>query len=324
MKTMDVMVQGKYVLSATLTIPENEHEQHPAVVIVSGTGTADRDGNMKNFQMNIYKELAEFFSSLGFVTIRYDKRGVAKSKGDADKTGMFDLVDDVMSQVDFLRSLSYVDPNRIVLLGHSEGCILTTIAHSKSPVAGLILLAGAGTSLKTAMEYQNRGVAEEVKKMKGVKGFLLRKLVSEKKVMEKQQKFFDKILSSKEDVIKLQFKKFPAKWLREHLHYTDGAILNHLKETTCPVLAITGEKDVQTKAADLQTVAALGKDNIHCHVVKDMDHVLREYTGEKSVLNVKKQYKNQIGKPTHPQLEEEIKKWCLSLPDFCRTVIVKT
>ncbi|WP_100403547.1 alpha/beta hydrolase [Bacillus sp. FJAT-42315] len=314
MKTVEVIVQGEYLLSATVTIPENEHEKHPAVVIVSGTGSADRDGNMKGFQMNIYKELAQFLSSLGFVTIRYDKRGVAKSKGDAYKTGMLDLVNDVISQVEFLKTLSYVDLDRIVLLGHSEGCILTTIAHSKSPVSGLILLAGAGTSLKTAMQYQNMAIVEEVKTMKGVKGLLLRKLVSEKKVAEKQNKFFGTILASKEDVIKLQFKKFPAKWLREHLSYTDEMILNLLQETDCPVLAITGEKDVQANAADLQKVEALGKDNIHCHVVKEMDHMLREYIGEKSVLNVKKQYKNQIGKPTHPQLEEEIEKWCLSLP----------
>lgn len=311
MKTIEVIVQGKYLLSATVTIPENEDEKYPAVVIVSGTGSADRDGNMKGFQMNIYKQLAELLSSLGFVTIRYDKRGVAKSKGDAYKTGMLDLVHDVISQVEFLKTLSYVDPDRIVLLGHSEGCILTTIAHSKSPVAGLILLAGAGTSLKKAMQYQNMAIVEEVKTMKGVKGLLLRKLVSEKKVVEKQNKFFGTILASKEDVIKLQFKKFPAKWLREHLSYTDEVILKLLQETDCPVLAITGEKDVQANAADLQAVAALGKENIHCHVVKEMDHMLREYTGEKSVLNVKKQYKNQIGKPMHQQLEEEIEKWCV-------------
>ncbi|WP_203363582.1 alpha/beta hydrolase [Bacillus sp. REN10] len=311
MKTINVSVQGEYELSATVTIPENGYEQHPAAVIVGGTGAADRDGNIKGFQMNIYKELAEFLSSLGFVTLRYDKRGIAKSKGDAYKTGMLDLVDDVISQVDFLRSLSYVNSDRIVLVGHSEGCILTTIANAKSPVAGLILLAGAGSSLKTAMQYQNRALVEEVKSMRGFKGLLLRKLVSEKKVIEKQNKLFDTILASKEDVIKLQLKKFPAKWLREHLSYTDDAILQLLQETACPVLAVTGEKDVQANAADLKALESLGKDNIHCHVVKDMDHMLREYTEEKSVLNVKKQYKNQIGKPMHPRLKKEIEKWCV-------------
>lgn len=307
----EVVVNGEYELSATLTIPETDEERFPAIVIVPGTGGADRDGNMKNFEMNIYKQLADFLPSLGFITIRYDKRGIGKSKGVPYETGMHDLMDDIIHNIKYLESVPNVDPKRIILLGHSEGCILNTIVHQKNPVAGLILIAGAGTGLKTAMQSQNLMIVKEVQAMKGLKGIMLRRLVSEKGVIDKQNKLFNKVLESNDDVMKIQFQKFPAKWMREHLHYTDEQILAMLKETQCPVLAIAGDKDVQADSEALKDIEALEKANITCLTIPNMDHVLREYTGETSVLNVKKQYKEQIIKPLHPVLESEIKLWLL-------------
>jgi len=307
----EVFVQGEFELSATLTIPKGTEEKYPAIVLVSGTGGANRDGNMKKFNINIYKQLAEFLSGLGFITIRYDKRGIAKSKGDHLKTGMNDLVDDIISNVKFLQGLQNVDPEKIILLGHSEGCILSTIANQKYPVGGLMLIAGAGVSIKTAMQAQNLSLVEEIKKMAGVKGLLLRKILTEEKVVTKQNKLFDKVKDTEEDVIKIQLKKFPAKWLREHLTYKDEDVIDMLKNTKCPVFVATGDKDVQADADDLKRIESLDKENISCFVVKDMDHILKEFKGQKTILNIMKQYKKEIDNPLHPELKELMKGWLL-------------
>ena len=83
-----------------------------------------------------------------------------------------------------------------------------------------------------------------------------------------------------------------------------------LKNATCPVIAITGDKDVQADSNDLKAITAVDKENINCIVIKDMDHMLREYSGEKTLLNMKKQYKKDLSKPIHPQLKEHIEVWC--------------
>ncbi len=305
----EVVVKGEYDLSATLTIPELNSQKLPAVVIIGGTGKGDRDGNMKNFNMNIYRQLAEYLSGLGLITIRYDKRGIGKSKGDFNKTGVHDLVKDIISNINYLENLSNVDKDKILLLGHSEGCILASIANTTHPVSGLILVSGAGICLKTAMQFQNLGIIEEIKKMKGLKGKLLSYLVTEKKVVLKQKKLFDLVSASNEDVLRIQFQKFPAKWLREHLSYTDDDVLDMLNKATCPILVIAGDKDVQADSEDLEMIKALQKQTISCRTIENMDHVLREYSGEKTVINVKKQYKHELNKPLHDKLKEEIKHW---------------
>lgn len=307
----EVIVAGEYQLSATLTIPK-EHDvttKYPAIVIVSGSGGADRDGNIKSLPSNTYKHLASFLTSIGFVTIRYDKRGIGQSQGDPYSTGMKDLVDDVISNVKYLQSLPEVSQEQILLLGHSEGTILSTVANTQYPVAGLILIAGAGSSLRTAMEWQNSSVAAEIEEMQGIKGAILRRLVTKEKVNQKQNALFNKILASDEEVMKIQLKKFPAKWMREHLQYTDEDLLNMLEETACPILAVTGDKDVQANPADLERVRALGKENIICSIIANMDHLLREYEGKKTILHLKKQYKGNVDKPLHPQLKEQMKVW---------------
>ena len=49
----EVKIKGTYELGATLTIPESNKTKHPAMVIVNGSGGADRDGNQLGFKMNI-------------------------------------------------------------------------------------------------------------------------------------------------------------------------------------------------------------------------------------------------------------------------------
>lgn len=201
----EITIQGEYKLSATLTVPLGANEPLPAVVIVPGTGSADRDGNLKNFEMNLYKNLAKFITSLGFVTIRYDKRGIGKSEGNILTCGVNDLVDDVISNVKYVQQLANVDSERIILLGHSEGCILNTLAYHRHRVAGLILIAGAGAGLKSALIYQNELSFQEIQQMNGLKGKLLKLLIKEESIVKKQKKLFELVQSSTEDIIKIQF-----------------------------------------------------------------------------------------------------------------------
>lgn len=306
-----VTINGDVELKGTLTIPDIEGEKFPAVVMINGSGGADRDGNMKKPPMkgNIYRNLAHFITSLGFITLRYDKRGIGESKGDPYTAGMMDLVNDINSNVKFLQNYPKVDKDKIILVGHSEGCILATVANSIVPVGGMVLLSGAGTNLREPLRYQNSIIVEEVKKMRGLKGAILRLVLSEKKLQKQQDDLYDKMVSSTGDTIRVQFKKMPAKWFREHFSYSNEDILKLLSQANCSILAITGDKDVQANVKDLKKVEALNKDNIKCVPIEKMDHMLKEFKGEKTILNLIKQYKAETSKPMHPELETVLKNW---------------
>lgn len=108
------------------------------MLIINGSG-GDRNGNQFGFKMNLYKCLSDYLVELGFVTLRYDKRGIGKSEGDGATTGMWDLIEDVKSNIDYLKTLDCVDSDKIILIAHSEGCILSVHLAQHIKVAGLVL-----------------------------------------------------------------------------------------------------------------------------------------------------------------------------------------
>lgn len=304
----EIIIQGKYDLAATVTRYPSDKKQ-PAVLVIGGTGKLNRDGNGLGFKINVYKDLAESMTDMGYVSLRYDKRGVAKSGGDAKVTGVFDMVDDVLSCIKYLKSLPYVDENRIILAGHSEGCILSTLVSKKESVAGLLLISGAGVCLRTSMEEQAYSLLNEVKETRGLKGLLLRVAIKEKAVIGKQKKLFKRILVSTTDSIRVQMAKFPAKWMREHLKLNDEDFINILSEFQLPVLAVTGDKDIQTDYRNLDNIRELGMNNIQVDVIDDMDHILKRFDGKMTILNIKKQYLKEKNNPIHRDLIELIKSW---------------
>lgn len=308
-----VIVSGTLELAATIAIPDGIKQRMPAVVLISGTGTIDRNGNMKKFISNIYKDLSDLFASQGFVTLRYDKRGVGESKGNFNETGFHDLVDDVISNIRYLENIDFVDPNKIIICGHSEGTMIATMVSTRYKVAGMILLSGAGTSLKSALKYQNWLVLQEIKRMAGIKGMILRRLINDRNYMNNVNTLFERCSRTDKDIVKIMGKEMPAKWIREHSNLSDQKILDVIKNANCPILAITGDKDVQANYEDIQKIERLELPHVTTRIISDMDHILRRCAGEIKILNIKKQYASEFSQPIHDDLKTAIHEWIQKL-----------
>ncbi len=300
-----VVIDGKFSLAGTLTVPEGIGP-FPAVLLVAGSGDGDRDGNSKKGKLfpNMYKDLAEFISGLGFVTLRVDKRGAGESGGNYLENGMMDLVDDIETNISFLENHPQV--NKIILLGHSEGCTLITKTNAGHPVDGLIFLSGAAESTKDALKRQRQLAIDEIFKMKGFKGKLARLLKLDQRVEKQAQKFTDKIMNSNKPVIRYQLQPINAKWFREHFSYD---VLEDLKKVTCPSLAITGAKDIQVTPEKVHELPDYVKGPSESYVVENMDHILKEVSEEASVINAIKVYKKNANKPLHPELKKILFQW---------------
>jgi dipeptidyl aminopeptidase/acylaminoacyl peptidase len=93
-------------------------------------------------------------------------------------------------------------------------------------------------------------------------------------------------------------------WLREH--YLDDP-LKAIRQVTCPVLIINGEKDLQVPAAEAEqlriTLVEAGNDDVVALVLPDLNHLLRHHPGEPSLV-----YRH-IDDPVDPRVIEIITEW---------------
>ena len=204
-----------------LTIPYStqSEEKYPAVLFLSGSGPLDRNANgpKGKFQMNVYKELAEYITKLGFVTFRYDKRGTGKSEEDFMSSGFWDFVNDSELSFLFLQNHPNVDRNKIIVLGHSEGTIIGTALSERQPINGLMFVSAGVGNLEEFLVHQRKLAYQELRDSKGLKGMLMRKLINDEKQEAKVEKQMKKMFDSNKDVYKvLGIFKQPAKWYKEH------------------------------------------------------------------------------------------------------------
>lgn len=304
---VEVTIEATYPLSGTLTLPSEGNTRFPAVLILAGSGKADRDGNLKKMKMNLYKGLAEFLTAQGFATLRYDKRGTYRSKGNFLETGISDFINDAAACVKFLQTHPNIDQEKILILGHSEGALLAPAVVKQIPiVSGLILLAGAAEASKELMPRQNEMSYAELEQIKGFKGWLIKSLKVTEKARRKNEKVFTKVSDSTKDVMRVQGVQFPAKWLRETLEYN---VCDYLQEVTCPILAITGEKDLQVPPEHAQKIAQIVKGEAEYHIIPHMNHMLRKYEGTHTMLGLIKEYKTQLNQPIDHELFATIGGW---------------
>ncbi len=135
----------------------NQGGVRPAVLLLPGSGPTDRDGNQPAFQANLLKDLAAILNEEGFVTLRFDKRAVGRPSytsqwpKTAEAIGEFfrfeNFEGDVLAAYRRLRFHPRVDPNRVLILGHSEGGILAISVAKRAKPAGLMLLGTPGRSM---------------------------------------------------------------------------------------------------------------------------------------------------------------------------------
>lgn len=303
-----ITIQGAVKLSGTLTQPQHSIAGGtPAVLIVSGSGKLDRDGRVNiKINLRLYKQLAEALSEMGFYTLRYDKRGVGKSEGDYLKTGMWDLVDDAQAAVRFLKEVPGINPQKIIVLGHSEGCTLGTALAVREDLGGLILLSGAVERISEALVRQREIARQDILRADGFQGTLLRLLGVPNKIEKQAQKYIEKVMQSTKDTLRIGLVPTNAKWMREHLIYN---VREDLQRVTCPVLAITGARDIQADPEVLKHLSTYVKSENEYHIIENMNHGCKYQEKTSNMLTVKKDIVGDSNLPLHPELPIVLDKW---------------
>jgi hypothetical protein len=109
------------VLAGTLSWSPQNDAPAPAFVLIGGSGMQDRDETIG--PNKTLADIAAALNAAGLTVLRYDKRGVGKSTSATPLAAVTRqaYVDDVLAAVAAAKKDPHVDPDRIYLLGHSEG-----------------------------------------------------------------------------------------------------------------------------------------------------------------------------------------------------------
>jgi len=92
-------------------------------------------------------------------------------------------------------------------------------------------------------------------------------------------------------LLRQQLKKVNARWMRELLAFDVAAATSRIR---CPVLAVTGAKDIQVDPDDVYRIKQLVGGDCECQVVPNLSHLLRLELGEPSFFNYKKSLRTEM------------------------------
>lgn len=255
--------KDKVELAGTLTIPKGKGP-FPAVILISGSGPQDRDEQLMGHKPFLI--IADYLTKNGIAVLRYDDRGVGKSTGNFSTATTADFATDAEAVFEFLRKQKGIDPKRVGLIGHSEGGMIAPIVASRNKsVSFAVLLAGPGIPIHELMEIQIRKVAESEGETKETieenvetsrKIYaILRDFDDEKKARESVEMILiqaiEKLPESEQIAQRAQLKPtidtYFSPWFRYFIAFDPT---DYLKQTSCRVLAVNGEKDVQVTATE--------------------------------------------------------------------------
>lgn len=129
---------GDLTLAALLISPPGPGP-HPGAVIVQGSGDSDRTNQWS-------RDIADVLVGNGLAVLLTDKRGSGASEGDWRTAGFDELADDALAGVAFLESLPDIDPERVGLVGLSQGGWIVPVAAARGDVAFVVDVSGASVS----------------------------------------------------------------------------------------------------------------------------------------------------------------------------------
>jgi pimeloyl-ACP methyl ester carboxylesterase len=246
-------------ISGSLVMPTNPSGKIPVVLIIADAGPTDRDGNniKTGAAGNTYKMLANDLGKNGIATLRYDKRLVGQSVTTTKEKELHieDYSDDVVSLINMLDADQRF--SKIILFGHGEGALVSTLAIADGPVKGLITAEWAADAGEKILNNEMKDKAQFLKdKFKTIMDSL------------RKGKTTDIVDPSLYFIARPAVQQFIMSWCR----YDP---IRGIKRVKTPILIIQGTTD-RVVTVDNGERLKKAKSAAVLLEVKDMNHILKE------------------------------------------------
>ena len=271
-------------LTGTLTIPKGKGP-FPAMVLVSGSGQQNRDGELMNHRP--FWVIADYCARHGIAVLRYDDRGMGGSTGEVENATSMDFSYDAEAAFDFLRKQKHIDASRVGILGHSEGGIINFMVSARRPeVAFLVSLAGPAVNGIEVLKEQQvailraSGMTEEMIAFSQNSNRQLFDIVEASNDREEADSLMRQLVKSwgyNEELTEQTVSGMTMPWMYYFLKYdpTEAIV-----KTNCPALLLNGSKDLQVIASQNlpayeKIIADYGKTNLTLHELPDLNHLFQ-------------------------------------------------
>ena len=244
-------------IKGSLLVPSNS-EKVSVVLIISGSGPTDRNGNNPNMTNNSLMMLANELKKNGIASLRFDKRGIGEStsSGIRESDLRFEnYVNDVKGWVDLLKESNKF--SKIIVLGHSEGSLIGMIASQKAEVEKFISVAGAGNSAGDIIREQLKAQPAVVLNQSLP---IIEKLENGEREENVPQMLYALFRPSVQPYMISWFKYDPQ---------IEIAKLNK------PVLIVQGTTDIQVSVLDADKLAS-ANNKAQKQIIEGMNHILKE------------------------------------------------
>lgn len=288
-------------LAGTISLPDGEGP-FPAIVLISGSGKQDRDESLlPSAEIKPFRLLADYLTAEGYVVLRFDDRGIGGSTGNIDST-LQENASDVASAIDYLLTRAEVDPEKIGLLGHSEGGTISAMLGAENPnIAFIISMAGTSVNGEDVLYLQNarlmeaEGATEEqvASQMVFLEALFMAleendsatiETITLEQLRNSLTSLSEEELATLGDVdtfietqVETLLTQYDSAWFRSFLDYDPSADWANI---TVPVLAIFGELDVQVDAEQNGTalesaLAAAGNTDYTIVTIEGANHLFQ-------------------------------------------------
>lgn len=236
---------------------------YPVALIHAGSGPTDKDGNtmMSAGKNNSLKMLAEALAENGIASIRYDKRNLGDNRSLATVPNDLVLEDFIGDAAAWLAyAQGHDDFEEVVMVGHSEGALIGTIASTQQQVDALVLLAGPGRPLDEMMLEQfgsDPQVSED--------------LLQEMERLLEQIKNGEIVEEMSDELVGL-FQPTNQLFLTSLFAYDPS---EELAKVERPILVMNGTTDLQVKEEDAERLTSANS-LAELQLIEGMNHVLKE------------------------------------------------
>ncbi|WP_434653290.1 alpha/beta fold hydrolase [Pseudomonas sp. R3-56] len=249
---------GNGELFGSLLLPKSDTPV-PVVLIISGSGPTDRDGNNPEGGRNdSLKRLAWVLARHNIASVRYDKRGVAASLAATPDERNLSVEAYVADAVAWSHKLA-ADPRLgpLILLGHSEGALIASLAAPQANAVAVISVSGSARPIDQVLRQQLSSRLPPA-------------------LMLRSNELLDSLKAGRPDAdvpaqLQVIFRPSVQPYLISLFRQDPAQAFAALK---MPALIIQGSHDIQVSVDDARQLKA-AKPDAQLALIEGMNHVMR-------------------------------------------------
>jgi len=260
---------GEDCLPGTLLQPGGGQSRVPLVLLLSGAGTSDRDGNNYNVpgKSNTLSMLAETLYGKGVASFRYDKRGSGEAYLLERRGMMTSLAVHASDAAQVLKHLLNLNMfSRILVAGTNEGAwagaaAINSLAAEGIFIDGIVVLDGSGMEPRKELEASIQELDEGTRKEAEA---IVQALIAGKPFPTPSAQLSDFFSASR------------IEWLKSWLKFDPSS---EIAKVQAPILFIYGSADLQVSREAFERLLK-ARPNAAARLIPSMNYLLKQVKTE--------------------------------------------